>query len=96
MLVTLARDACDALVGYSFCTLERIGGTPSILIGLASGVGAFGEPYLAPMNKAAAFLRDKKKPTDAEIKTALDGLKCRCGTHVSILKAVKRAAQMMG
>jgi nicotinate dehydrogenase subunit A len=26
----------------------------------------------------------------------LQGLKCRCGTHVSILKAVKRAATMMG
>ena len=24
------------------------------------------------------------------------GLKCRCGTHISILKAVKRAAEMMG
>ena len=33
-------------------------------------------------------------PTEAEIKQALDGLKCRCGTHVSILKAVKRAAMM--
>jgi nicotinate dehydrogenase subunit A len=44
----------------------------------------------------AAFLRDKKNPTDAEIKEALSGLKCRCGTHVSILRAVKRAAQMMG
>ena len=45
---------------------------------------------------AAALLNDKKKPTDAEIKDALQGLKCRCGTHVSILKAVKRAAGMMG
>ena len=45
---------------------------------------------------AAAFLRDKKKPTEDEIKEALSGLKCRCGTHVSILKAVKRAAVMMG
>ena len=45
---------------------------------------------------AAAFLRDKKKPTEAEIKDALTGLKCRCGTHISILKAVKRAAEMMG
>ena len=44
----------------------------------------------------AAFLRDKKKPTDAEIKEALSGLKCRCGTHASILRAVKRAAEMMG
>jgi nicotinate dehydrogenase subunit A len=45
---------------------------------------------------AAAFLRDNKKPTDAEIKTALEGLKCRCGTHMGIMRAVKRAAEMMG
>ena len=45
---------------------------------------------------AEAFLREKTKPTEAEIKEALTGLKCRCGTHVSILKAVKRAAEMMG
>ena len=44
----------------------------------------------------AAFLRDHKKPTEAQIKDALSGLKCRCGTHVSILRAVKRAAVMMG
>ena len=43
---------------------------------------------------AAALLAEKKKPTEAEIKEALEGLKCRCGTHVSILKAVKRAAAM--
>ena len=45
---------------------------------------------------AAAFLRDNKKPTDKQIKDALSGLKCRCGTHVAILRAVKRAAAMMG
>src|ERR687891_408272 len=33
---------------------------------------------------AAAFLGNKKKPSDAEIKQALEGLKCRCGTHMSI------------
>ena len=44
---------------------------------------------------AAAFLRDNPRPTDSEIKTALAGLKCRCGTHMSILRAVKRAAAMM-
>ncbi len=36
VLITLARNDHDALMGYSFCTLERIGGTPSVLIGLAS------------------------------------------------------------
>src|SRR5437762_13889178 len=44
---------------------------------------------------AAALLNRTKKPTDAEIKDALTGLKCRCGTHVSIMRAVKRAAEMM-
>ena len=44
---------------------------------------------------AAAFLNAKKKPTDAEIKQALTGLKCRCGTHTAILRAVKRAADSM-
>jgi hypothetical protein len=35
VLVSLARDA-GKLKGFSFCTLERIGGTPCVLIGLAS------------------------------------------------------------
>jgi nicotinate dehydrogenase subunit A len=43
---------------------------------------------------AAAFLRTNKKPNDAQIKDALSGIKCRCGTHMSILRAVKRAAEM--
>jgi nicotinate dehydrogenase subunit A len=46
--------------------------------------------------QGAALLRDKKKPSDAEIKEALSGLKCRCGTHMGIMRAVKRAAEMMG
>ena len=45
---------------------------------------------------AAAFLDRTKKPTDAQIREALAGLKCRCGTHMGILRAVKRAAAMMG
>lgn len=35
VLVTHAREG-RKLRGYSFCTLERIGGTPALLIGLAS------------------------------------------------------------
>ena len=44
---------------------------------------------------AAAFLETKKNPTDAEIKDALAGLKCRCATHTAIMRAVKRAADSM-
>src|SRR3989440_2468515 len=35
VLITLAREG-DKLKGFSFSTLERIGGTPCVLIGLAS------------------------------------------------------------
>jgi len=45
---------------------------------------------------AAAFLRETKQPTDQQIREALTGLKCRCGTHMAILRAVKRAAAAMG
>ena len=46
------------------------------------------------MMTAAALLRETPHPTDGEIREALKGLKCRCGTHVSIIRAVKRAAAM--
>jgi nicotinate dehydrogenase subunit A len=44
---------------------------------------------------AAALLRMNRRPTDGEIRQALAGLKCRCGTHLAILRAVKRAAASM-
>ena len=45
---------------------------------------------------AAALLNRNKKPSDDQIKDALTGLKCRCGTHMGIMRAVKRASEMMG
>src|ERR1700693_4035473 len=44
---------------------------------------------------AAAFLKKNPKASDAQIREALAGLKCRCGTHVSILRAIKRAQTQM-
>jgi nicotinate dehydrogenase subunit A len=41
---------------------------------------------------SVALLDRNPRPTDAQIREALSGLKCRCGTHASILRAVKRAA----
>jgi aerobic-type carbon monoxide dehydrogenase small subunit (CoxS/CutS family) len=40
---------------------------------------------------AAAVLKKNPRATEAELREALSGLKCRCGTHVSILRAIKRA-----
>jgi nicotinate dehydrogenase subunit A len=41
---------------------------------------------------AKALLDKNPKPTDADIKEALAGNLCRCGTHTRILRAVKRAS----
>jgi len=43
---------------------------------------------------SAALLKRNPKPSEAEIRTALDGNLCRCGTHMRILRAVRRAAGM--
>jgi len=41
---------------------------------------------------AAAFLAGTPHPEDAQIRAALDGNLCRCGTHMRILRAVKLVA----
>ena len=41
---------------------------------------------------AAALLAEQPAPTDAQIREALNGNLCRCGSHTRILRAVKRAA----
>jgi nicotinate dehydrogenase subunit A len=42
--------------------------------------------------QSAAFLARTPKPTDQQIKTELANNLCRCGTHLRIVRAVKRAA----
>jgi nicotinate dehydrogenase subunit A len=44
---------------------------------------------------AAALIWRTPHPTDEQIRAALDGNLCRCGSHVRILRAVKRAAHLM-
>ncbi len=43
---------------------------------------------------AAAFLAQNPNPRDGEIRTALADLICRCGAHMRIIRAVKRAATL--
>jgi aerobic-type carbon monoxide dehydrogenase small subunit (CoxS/CutS family) len=42
---------------------------------------------------SVALLEKNPHPSDTQIREALTGIKCRCGTHTAILRAVKRAAQ---
>ena len=43
--------------------------------------------------ESAAFLASNKNPSETDIKQALANNLCRCGTHVRIVDAVKRASQ---
>lgn len=45
------------------------------------------------MMNAAAFLKEKPHPTDADIDAAMDGNICRCGTYTRIRAAIKDAAE---
>ena len=46
--------------------------------------------------EAAAFLSTNPKPSETDIKNALAANLCRCGTHLRIVRAVKRAADQAG
>jgi len=41
---------------------------------------------------AKALLDRNPHPTDAQIRSAFEGLVCRCGSHVGIFNAIRRAA----
>ena len=41
---------------------------------------------------AKALLDKNPHPTEAEIRRALDGILCRCGSHLRVIRAIQRAA----
>ncbi len=40
---------------------------------------------------AKALLDTNPHPTEAEIRRALDGILCRCGSHLRVIRAIQRA-----
>ncbi|HEY3627066.1 MAG TPA: (2Fe-2S)-binding protein [Terracidiphilus sp.] len=51
--------------------------------------------YNGMIVKASELLSKNAQPTDAQIRTAMNGHLCRCGTYPRILKAIQRAAKAM-
>ena len=45
---------------------------------------------------AAALLARKRRPTDADIDDAMNGVLCRCATYPRIRAAIKEAAKTLG
>ena len=87
------------LEGKQVTTLEGLGSTSA----LAPIQRAFIEEQAAQcgyciagmMMRAQALLQRVPKPTDEQIRAELGPHLCRCGTHMRIIRAVKRAAQLM-
>jgi len=85
-----------AAVNRSITTLEGLGTTAKphplqkAFIEEQAGQCAY---CINGMIMSAKVLLDKNpKPTDSEIKNSLAGNLCRCGSHLRIVRAVKRAA----
>ncbi len=45
--------------------------------------------------KASELLSKNAQPSEAQIRTAMNGHLCRCGSYPRVIKAVQRAANMM-
>jgi isoquinoline 1-oxidoreductase subunit alpha len=56
------------------------------------GVPQCGYCQAGQVMSATALLKQKPKPTDADIDAAMEGNICRCGTYVRIRGAIKQAA----
>ncbi len=51
--------------------------------------------YNGMIVKASELLSKNPHPTDAQIRTAMNGHLCRCGTYPRIIKAILRASKTM-
>ena len=93
-----ALPATD-FAGKSIRTLEGLG-TPQKPHPVQSAFVAEQVPFCGYcingwMMTATAMLEKNPRLSDAEIREGLAGLKCRCGSHMAVLRAVKRAAKAM-
>lgn len=86
----------SAASGKSVTTLEGLGteANPSALQKAFVDQQASQCGYCIPgmIVEADAFLKNTPKPSSAQVKTALAGHLCRCGTHYRIVRAVQQAA----
>lgn len=56
---------------------------------------SFATHLILPFRIMSELLSKNSAPTDAEIRTAMNGHICRCGTYPRLMKAIKRAALTM-
>ena len=95
-----AVQSCDvpvsAVAGKSITTIEGIGTAdrphPLQRAFIAEQAAQCGYCVSGIIMSAKALLDANPKATDGEIRTALSGNLCRCGTHTRMLKAIRSVA----
>lgn len=90
----------DDAQGKSVTTLEGLGTAanphPVQAAFIAEQVPQCGYCTNGMIMSATGLLAEKPKPTEGEIRSALDGNLCRCGTHVRVVRAVMAASGQRG
>ncbi|WP_085317645.1 (2Fe-2S)-binding protein [Derxia lacustris] len=98
-----ATRACitpvSAAVGKKIVTIEAIGneriGKAVQAAWVKHDVAQCGYCQSGQIMSATALLKDKRKPSDADIDAAMAGNVCRCGTYQRIRAAIHDAAQAL-
>lgn len=90
----------SALQGARITTIEGAGtdkvGRAVLDAWVRNDVSQCGYCQNGQVMSAIGLLRNKRKPTDADIDQAMAGNLCRCGTYQRIRAAIKDAAQTLG
>lgn len=74
-------------------TVESLGGTHPLQRALIEEqAGQCGYCLTGIVMSAKALLDANARPTEGEMRAALDGNLCRCGSHPRILRAIRRVA----
>jgi isoquinoline 1-oxidoreductase alpha subunit len=89
----------SAAVGKRVTTIEGIGGTATgravQQAWVAHEVPQCGYCQSGQVMSACALLAGNRKPSDADIDTAMSGNVCRCGTYNQIRAAIQTAARSL-
>jgi len=86
----------QSTTGASVVTIEGLGAQglhPVQKAWMEANVPQCGYCQPGQIMQAAALLKSKPRPTDADINEAMSGNICRCGTYQRIRAAIKAAAQ---
>jgi nicotinate dehydrogenase subunit A len=90
----------SAVAGRQITTIEGLGSPekpdPVQAAFIAEQAAQCGYCTAGLVMTARALLQQNRRPTETEVKQALAGNLCRCGSHVRVVRAVMRAAATIG